>query len=115
VPAGTLVVVRLATDVSAATASAGDRFQGFLAQDLATGGRLVAPRGSRVYGQVAAADRKHRTLTVALNDLAVGDRVVQIATEPLAVPGGVIPAQTPQAFTVSAPIQVDVMTNVAVR
>jgi len=114
-PAGTLIVVRLATEVSAATASAGDRFQGFLDQDLATGGRLITPRGSRVYGQVVAADRKRRTLTVALNDLAIGDRVVQIATQPLAVPGGVVLAQTPQAFTVSAQVQVDVMTNVAVR
>ena len=41
--------------------------------------------------------------------------VVFVATQPLAVPGAVVRVQTPQAFTVSARVQVDVMTNVAVR
>ena len=45
VPQGTLVVVRLATEVSSATAHVGDRVQGFLDQDLAADGRLVAPQG----------------------------------------------------------------------
>jgi hypothetical protein len=115
VPAGTLIVVRPATDVTAASASAGDRFQGFLDQDLAAGGRLVAARGSRVYGHVVSADRGRRALTVALNDIAVGDRVLPVSTQPVAAPGGTLRAQAPQAFTVAAGFQVDVLTNVAVR
>jgi hypothetical protein len=56
VPEGTLVVVRLAADVSSETAHVGDRVQGFLDQDLAANGRLVAPRGAKVYGVVSAVD-----------------------------------------------------------
>ena len=45
-PAGTVLVVRLATEVSSATAQVGNRFQGFLDQDLAANGRMIAPRGT---------------------------------------------------------------------
>ena len=55
VPSGTLWSCALAADLSSATAKAGDRFQGFLDQDLASNGRLVAPP-ARVYGVVSAAD-----------------------------------------------------------
>ena len=48
VPTGTVLVVRLAADVSSATAKVGDRFQGFLDKDLAADGHLVAPRGAKV-------------------------------------------------------------------
>jgi hypothetical protein len=115
VPSGTLIVVRLATEVNGATASVGDRFQGFLDLDLATNGRLVTTRGSRVYGRVTAVDRSRRVVSVALNDISVGGQVLQITTLPFSAPGGVIPAQTPQPFTLAAPFDVDIMTNVAVR
>jgi hypothetical protein len=115
VPSGSLIVARLATDVNAATASVGDRFNGFLDLDLATNGRLVTTRGSRVYGMVTAVDRNRRSVSVALNDISVGGRVLQITTLPFNAPGGVIPAQTAQPFALAAPFHVDIMTNVAVR
>jgi hypothetical protein len=171
VPQGTLVVVRLASDVSSASAHVGDRVQGFLDQDLAADGRLVAPKGARVYGVVSAVDSASKmkgqaTLSVALTDMQVGDRVVSVKTQPVSVTGGtgtgtkrvvggavlgaaigaiagggegaaigaaagagaggvataassvkpaVIPAQTPQAFTLAVPLNVEIMTNVAVR
>ena len=49
-PAGTVLVVRLATEVSSATAQVGNRFQGFLDQDLSANGRMIAPHGTKVYG-----------------------------------------------------------------
>jgi hypothetical protein len=171
VPAGTQLVVRLATEVSSATASVGDRFQGFLDLDLAANGRLVAPRGGAVYGVVAAVERgsksgKDPSLSVTLTDMKVGDRILPIKTQPISltgeaskgarkvvggavlgaaiggiagggegaaigaavgtgagavaasagsVTGAAIPAQTPEAFTLAVPLQVDIMTNVAVR
>jgi len=171
VPSGTQLVVRLANDVSSATASVGDRFQGFLALDLAADGRLVAPRGGAVYGVVTAVERgsksgKDPSLSVTLTDMKVGDRIVSIKTQPMSlkgeaskggrrviggallgaaiggiagggegaaigaavgtgagavaasagsVKGATIPAQTPEAFTLAVPLQVDIMTNVAVR
>lgn len=171
VASGTVLVVRLATEVSSDTATAGNRFQGFLDQDLSSGGRLVAPAGAKVYGIVSAAESGSKmkgtaSLAVTLTDMQVGGRIVPVRTDPLSVKGGsgtgakklvggalvgtaigaiagggegaawgaavgagvggaaaaagsvkaaVIPAQTPQAFTLAAPFQVEIMTNVAVR
>ena len=91
-PAETVLVVRLAGDVSSASAKAGDRFQGFLDADLSAGGRFIAPRGARVYGVVASADPGNKTrgkpsLSVTLTDLQVGERAVPIQTRPISVEG----------------------------
>jgi hypothetical protein len=171
VPPGTLVVVRLATEVSSASAHVGDRVQGFLDQDLAAGGRMVAPRGAKVYGIVSDVDaagkmKGQASLSVTLTDMQVGDKVLPVKTRPVSVAGGkgtgtkkvvggaavgaaigaiagggqgaaigaavgagaggvataassvkpaVISAQTPQAFTLDTPLQIEIMTNVAVR
>ena len=91
-PTGTQLVVRLATDVSSATASVGDRFQGFLDLELAADGRLVAPRGGAVYGIVTAVERgsksgKDPSLSMTLTDMKVGDRIVSIKTQPISLKG----------------------------
>jgi len=168
---GTLVVVRLAADVSSETAHVGDRVQGFLDQDLAADGRLVAPRGAKVYGIVSAVDdgskmKGQATISVTLTDMQVGDKVLSVKTKAVSAAGGkgtgvkkmvggaaigaaigaiagggdgavigaavgagaggvataassvkpaVIAAQSPQAFTLAVPLQVEVMTNVAIR
>jgi hypothetical protein len=170
VPAGTLLVVRLAAEVSSATAQVGNRFQGFLDQDLAADGRMIAAHGTKVYGVVSAVDSGSRmkgqpTLGVTLTDMSIGG-VVPIKTQPVNVSGGtasgarklvggaalgatigaiagggdgaaigaavgagvggaaaagssvkpaVIAAQTPQAFTLAVPLQVEISTSVAVR
>jgi hypothetical protein len=92
VPAGTLVLVRLQTDVSSTTAKAGDRFQAFLDQDIAANGRLMVAKGARAYGVVTEVDQGSKMkgkalLSVALTDLQVGDKVVSIKTQPIQVQG----------------------------
>ena len=170
-PAGTVLVVRLATEVSSATAQVGNRFHGFLDQDLAANGRMMAPQGTKVFGAVSAVDAGSKmkgqpTLSVTLTDIEVGGRVLAIKTHPLNASGGtasgakklvggaavgatigaiagggekaaigaavgtgvggaaaaassvkpaVIAAQTPQAFTLAVPLQLEITTNVAVR
>ena len=93
VPEGTLVVVRLAADVSSETAHVGDRVQGFLDQDLAADGRLVAPRGAKVYGVVSAVDNGSKmkgqaTISVTLTDMQVGDKVLSVKTKAVSAAGG---------------------------
>lgn len=93
VPAGTVLVVRLATEVSSATAQVGNRVQGFLDQDLAANGRMVAPHGGKVYGMVTAVDAGSRmqgqpTLGVAITDILIDGRLVPVKTQPLTVKGG---------------------------
>jgi len=92
VPTGTLLLVRLQTDVSSETAKQGDRFQCFLDQDVAANGRLIVAQGSRVYGVVTAVDdgskmKGKASLSVELTDVQVGDHVVSVKTEPLRVEG----------------------------
>lgn len=93
VDAGTVLVVRVAADLSSETAHAGDRFQGFLDQDLSADGRLVAPAGTKVYGIVSAADAASKmkgtaSLSVTLTDMQVGSSVLSIKTQPVSVKGG---------------------------
>ena len=55
-------------------------------------------------------------LSLSLTDQQAGDRVVSIKTQPIRAEGKkILPAQSIQTFTVAAPIQIDVMTSVAVR
>ena len=91
-PAGTLLIVRMASTVSSTSAHVGDRFQGFLDHDLAVSGRVVATQGSRVFGQVVSVDKGDKmkgqpALGVALTDIEVGGHVVPITTQPLVAKG----------------------------
>jgi hypothetical protein len=89
----TPLTVRTAAEVSSGTAQAGQRFQGNLDADLvADNGRVVATRGTRVYGRVVAAKAGTGTggapqLTVELTDLEVGGRVVALSTAPVSFTG----------------------------
>ena len=91
--AGRPLTVRAATEVNSGTAQAGQRFQGNLDTDLvADDGRVVATRGTRVYGRVVAAKAGTGTggapqLTLELTDVEVGGRVVPISTEPVSFSG----------------------------
>ena len=91
--AGRPLTVRVAAEVSSGTAQAGQRFQGNLDTDLvADDGRVVATRGTRVYGRVVAAKAGTGTggapqLTLELTDVEVGGRVVPISTEPVSFSG----------------------------
>jgi hypothetical protein len=91
--ATTPLTVRMAAEVSSGTAQAGQRFQGNLDRDLvAADGRVVATRGTRVYGRVVAAKAGTGTggapqLSLELTDVEVGGRVVPLSTEPLSFTG----------------------------
>ena len=92
VPAGTLVIVRMASTLSSKSARVGDRFQAFLDHDLAVSGRLVAAQGSRVFGQVVSVDQGDKmkgqpALGVTLTDVEIGGHVVAITTQPLVAKG----------------------------
>ena len=91
-PANTPLTVRTAAEVNSGTAQAGQRFQGNLDADLVADGRVVATRGTRVYGRVVAAKAGTGTggapqLTLELTDVEVGGRVVPLATEPVSFSG----------------------------
>ena len=84
----TPLTVRVATEVNSGTAQAGQRFQGNLDTDLVADGRIVATRGTRVYGRVVAAKAGTGTggepqLSVELTDIEVNGRMVPLKTQPV--------------------------------
>jgi hypothetical protein len=84
---GTPLTVRVATQISSGTAQAGQRFQGNLETDFLADGRVVATRGTRVYGRVVEAKAGTGTggkpsLALELTDIEVGGRVIALATDP---------------------------------
>jgi len=86
VPAGTTLAVRLASEVSSASAKAGARFQANLDQDLVVGGQLVAGKGARVSGRVAEAKAGSGMggkpmLALELTDIEIAGRVTPVVTE----------------------------------
>jgi len=86
------LTVRVATEVNSGTAQAGQRFQGNLDADLVADGRVVATRGTKVYGRVVSAKAGTGTggapqLSVELTDIEVGGRVVSLATQPVSYTG----------------------------
>jgi hypothetical protein len=89
----TPLTVRVATEVNSGTAQAGQRFQGNLDADFVAGdGRVVATRGTRVYGRVVAAQAGTGAggapqLSVELTDIEVGGRVVPLSTAPVSFKG----------------------------
>jgi hypothetical protein len=74
IPAGTKIVVRTSSDLSSATAQAGQSWTGTLVSDVSSGGQVVAPAGSNVKGIIIQAKPSGRlkdsgTLSVQLNSI----------------------------------------------
>ncbi len=92
VPSGTALDVRFAGELSSGTATAGQRFTGYLASDLKVGEILAAPRGSMVYGTVVEAEKAGSMsgtakLTINLTDIQLSGRVIPVMTQPYSAEG----------------------------
>jgi hypothetical protein len=86
------MTVRVAAEVNSGTAKAGQRFQGNLDTDLVANGRVLATRGTKVYGRVVEAKAGTGTggkpsLTLELTDVEVGGHVIPLATAPVSFTG----------------------------
>src|SRR5258708_28129188 len=55
IPSGTKLTVRMGSDLSSATAKAGERFDATLAHSLAVNGKTLAKAGTPVHGKVTYA------------------------------------------------------------
>ena len=93
IPAGTPLVVRLQQPISSATAAAGDHFSAVLDEPLTIDGKLIAPKGADVTGEVVAARKSGRLhnsgyLRLALVSLSVEGRATPIASSSVFITGG---------------------------
>jgi hypothetical protein len=84
VPAGTLLLVRVQNQVSSDN-KAGTKFAAVLETDLTANGVVVAPAGTKVYGQVQQSQKAGRmvgksTLSLALTQINIGGTNQPIVT-----------------------------------
>jgi hypothetical protein len=91
-PSNTPVTARVATEINSGTAQAGQRFQGNLDADLLADGRVLATRGTKVYGRVVEAKAGtgmggKPSLKLELTDIELGGKVLSLATEPVQFTG----------------------------
>ena len=85
VPAGSRLLVRLVEGINSKEDSAGSRFTARLEGNLEVNGRVVAPKGSKVYGRLTSAKRGGRTfgkagLQLELTDITINDQLQPIIT-----------------------------------
>jgi len=89
VPDGTPIKIRLDQAISSKQNQDGDMFQATLEDDLVVNGKLVAPQGSKVVGQLSNVKASGKvqgraTISVALTSIEVGQEVYGIRTNTLA-------------------------------
>ena len=92
VPAGTHLMVRLSDTVNSKAHGEGHRFTAELEWDLVVNGTVVAPRGSKVYGQLAKSEQSGRM---------VGRSKMTITFTHLMIDGQLKPIQTSNIQTVA--------------
>jgi outer membrane murein-binding lipoprotein Lpp len=91
IPAGTPIAVRTTTEISTDTARAGEPFDASLEEPLVVQGTVVAPRGARVIGTVASADKGGRvkgraSLSVRVRSIVTADgRILDVRTDTMSL------------------------------
>jgi hypothetical protein len=85
IPAGTMLTVRVGSEISSGTAKAGDHFDATLAHPLVVKGKTLAQTGAPVRGKVTSAKSSGRLhapgeLTLRLTSVQINGRMVPIAT-----------------------------------
>ena len=92
VPVGTKITVRCSSELTSATAKAGEKWDGVLAQDLLVHGKAMARSGDPVHGTVTSSKSSGRLhapgqLTVRLTSLQIGGRSVAVQSSSFHVAG----------------------------
>ena len=92
IPSGTRITVRCSSELSSATAKAGEKWDGVLAQDLKVGGRTIAKSGDPVRGSVTSAKSSGRLhapgqLSVRLTSVQVDGKSVAVQSSSFHVAG----------------------------
>jgi hypothetical protein len=91
-PEGTAITIHVGTQLSSATAHAGDTFDGTVDSPVVVDGQTLIPRGAATVGRVLDAKRaegtEHGYLRVALVSIQVGGKTVLLDTTNIFVKGG---------------------------
>jgi hypothetical protein len=81
VPAGTILMVRTQQPLDTSRQGAGYKFTAKLESDLVAGGKVVAPRGSNVYGQINQAKQAGRLagrseMSIIFTGLMINNQII---------------------------------------
>jgi hypothetical protein len=92
VPAGTRILIRMIDSIDSTKQKAGYRFTGSLETNLQVDNVVVAPRGSKVYGRLAAASSAGRMsgssqLTLELTDIMINGTAYPLLTSTYEIKG----------------------------
>jgi hypothetical protein len=92
VPAGTRVLVRMVDSIDTTKQKVGYRFTASLETNLQVGNRVVAPRGTTVYGQLESASSAGRMsgsseLTLQLTDIVINGTAHPLLTNDYSIRG----------------------------
>jgi hypothetical protein len=92
VPEGTRLMVKLDKPINTAENPTGSVFTAVLETDLAVDGKVVAPKGSQVYGKVIESRGGRvlggQKLIFQFTDLMINNQLTPILTDPMGVEGG---------------------------
>ncbi|MGZ4814698.1 MAG: hypothetical protein ACXVZV_04790 [Terriglobales bacterium] len=83
IPAGTRITIRVGSELNSGKATAGQRFDGILAKDVAVEGRTVVKAGASVQGKVTSAKssgRLHAPGIISVRLMSVDGTPVQTAS-----------------------------------
>jgi len=83
IAAGTKLPVKMLDNISVDRSRKDDWFRGTLERDLMVNGKVFAPKGTRVNGQVVTAQTQGKygpALAVTLRELVVNDQIIEVST-----------------------------------
>ena len=92
IPAGTKLMINISKPISTATNPAGSSFSEILEVDFVYDGKVIAPKGSTIYGRIDEC-RGGRVLggsklTFEFTGLMINNQLTEIVTDPIGVEGG---------------------------
>ena len=92
IPAGTKLMINISKPISTAANPAGSSFSEILEVDFVYDGKVIAPKGSAIYGRIDEC-RGGRVLggsklTFEFTGIMVNNQLTEIVTEPIGVEGG---------------------------
>jgi hypothetical protein len=92
IPAGTKLMVNISKPISTATNPAGSTFSEILEVDFVYDGKVIAPKGSTIYGRIDECRGGKvlggSKLTFEFTGIMVNNQLTEIVTEPIGVEAG---------------------------
>jgi len=92
IPAGTKLMVNISKPISTASNPTGSTFSETLEVDFVFDGKVIAPKGSQIFGKISESRGGKviggSKLTFIFTDLMINNQLTPIVTDPIGIEGG---------------------------